>query len=213
VRPLLLALALAASALAAPEKWAKDIDAFTTADLGRPPPENAVLFIGSSTIVKWKTLNQDFPKVVTVHRGFGGSELSDTVFYLDRIAIPYRPRTMVVYAGDNDLWLGKSAEAVAAEFEELCAKVHAALPATRIIFISIKPSPSRWKIHEKMEQANALVAGYCAKDKRRTFLDIWKVMLDAKGEPRSEFFVTDMLHMNPAGYALWTPMLAPLLKP
>jgi lysophospholipase L1-like esterase len=213
VRPLLLALALAASALAAPEKWAKDIDAFTTADLGRPPPENAVLFIGSSTIVKWKTLNQDFPKVVTVNRGFGGSELSDTVFYLDRIAIPYRPRTMVVYAGDNDLWLGKSAEAVAAEFEELCAKVHAALPATRIIFISIKPSPSRWKIHEKMEQANALVAGYCAKDKRRTFLDIWKVMLDAKGEPRSEFFVTDMLHMNPAGYALWTPMLAPLLKP
>ena len=213
MRPLLLALALAASALAAPEKWAKDIDAFTTADLGRPPPENAVLFIGSSTIVKWKTLNQDFPKVVTVNRGFGGSELSDTVFYLDRIAIPYRPRTMVVYAGDNDLWLGKSAEAVAAEFEELCAKVHAALPATRIIFISIKPSPSRWKIHEKMEQANALVAGYCAKDKRRTFLDIWKVMLDAKGEPRSEFFVTDMLHMNPAGYALWTPMLAPLLKP
>jgi lysophospholipase L1-like esterase len=64
-----------------------------------------------------------------------------------------------------------------------------------------------------MEQANALVAAYCAKDKRRIFLDIWKVMLDAKGEPRSEFFVTDMLHMNPAGYALWTPMLAPLLKP
>ncbi len=213
VRKLLLALALAASALATPDKWTKDIDAFTTADLGRPPPQNAVLFIGSSSIVKWKTLAQDFPNIPTINRGFGGSELADSVYYLDRIAIPYRPRTVVVYAGDNDLWAGKSAEAVATDFEAFCTKIHAALPATRIVFISIKPSPSRWKIHEEMEHANALIAALCAKDKRRAFLDIWKPMLDAKGEPRSELFVTDLLHMNPAGYQLWTPLLAPLLKP
>ncbi len=212
MRKLLLALALVSSALATPDKWTKDIDAFTTADLGRPPPQNAVLFIGSSTIVKWKTIAQDFPKVATINRGFGGSELADSVFYLDRIAIPYRPRIIVVYAGDNDLWAGKSAETVAGDFEAFCTKIHPALPATRIVFIGIKPSPSRWKIHEKMEQTNALIAAYCAKDKRRAFLDVWKPMLDAKGEPRSEFFVTDLLHMNPAGYALWTPLLAPLLK-
>lgn len=213
VKPLLLSLALLTSAFATPDKWAKDIDDFTTADLGRPPPANAVLFIGSSSIVKWKTLAQDFPHVQTINRGFGGSELADSVFYLDRIAIPYHPRVIVVYAGDNDLWAGKSAETVAADFEAFCAKIHPALPTTRIVFISIKPSPSRWTIREKMERANALVAAFCAKDKRRAFVDVWKPMLDAKGEPRPEFFVSDMLHMNPLGYAVWTPLVAPLLKP
>lgn len=213
VRKLLLTLALAVSALATPDKWTKDIDAFTTADLGRPPPANAVLFIGSSSIVKWKTLAQDFPHVPVINRGFGGSELADSVFYLDRIAIPYHPRVIVLYAGDNDLWAGKSPETVAADFAAFCTKIHAALPATKIVFISIKPSPSRWKIREKMEHANALVAAYCAQDKRRAFLDVWQPMLDAKGQPRTELFVTDLLHMNPAGYELWTPLLRPLLKP
>ncbi len=213
MKKLLLALALAASAFATPDKWAKDIDTFTTADLGRPPPQNAVLFLGSSTIVKWKTLAQDFPSVQTINRGFGGSELADSVFYLDRIAIPYGPRIIVVYAGDNDLSAGKSPETVAADFEAFCTKIHAALPATKIVFISIKPSPSRWKIRDRMQQTNALIAAYCAKDKRSAFLDVWRTMLDAKGEPRTELFVTDMLHMNPAGYALWTPLLRPLLKP
>jgi lysophospholipase L1-like esterase len=212
VRKLLLALALAASAFAAPDKWTKDIDAFTTADLGRPPPPNSIVFVGSSSIVKWKTLGQDFPNLPVVNRGFGGSELTDSLFYVDRIVIPYKPRIVVLYAGDNDLNAGKAPETVAADFEAFCTKIHAALPATRIVFISIKPSPSRWKIHEKMEQANALIAAYCAKDKRRAFLDVWKPMLDAKGEPRSELFVTDMLHMNPAGYEIWTPLLRPLLK-
>ncbi len=215
--PRLLALAVAiGSALiahAAPEKWAAAIDKFTQADTTNPPPRDAVLFIGSSSIVKWASLARDFSTHTIINRGFGGSELADSVFYLDRIAIPYRPRVVVLYAGDNDLNAGRTPEKVAADFEAFCAKVHAALPATRIVYIGIKPSPSRWKIHEKGEQANALIAAYCAKDKRRAFADIWKPMLDAQGRPRPELFVKDMLHMNEAGYAIWTPIVAPLLNP
>ncbi len=212
-RQVLLGLALAATAVAAPDKWAKDIDKFTQADAAHPPPRDAVLFIGSSSIVKWTSLAQDFPHQQVINRGFGGSALADSVFYLDRIAIPYHPRIVVVYAGDNDLWAGKSPEAVAADFTAFCTKIHAALPQTRIVFISVKPSPSRWKIHEQMEKTNALVSAYCAKDPRRTFVDVWHPMLDAKGEPRPELFVADQLHMKPAGYAIWTPLVARALQP
>jgi lysophospholipase L1-like esterase len=212
-RFLVLALVFATAAVAAPEKWAKDIEKFTKADATNPPPKDAVVFIGSSSIVKWSTLAKDFPDVKVINRGFGGSELADSVFYLDQVAIPYRPRAIVVYAGDNDLNAGKTPETVAADFEAFCTKVHAALPQTRVVFIGIKPSPSRWKIHEKGEKANALIAAYCAKDKRRGFVDVWKPMLDAKGEPRPELFVADMLHINAAGYAIWTPLVAPHLKP
>jgi lysophospholipase L1-like esterase len=120
---------------------------------------------------------------------------------------------VVVYAGDNDLNAGKTPEKVFADFKEFVAKVHAALPQTRIVYIGIKPCPSRWKIHEKGEKANALIAAECAKDpKRLRFVDTWKPMLDANGQPRPELFVADMLHMNPEGYKIWTPLVAAQLK-
>jgi len=211
-RLLLLALALASAAFAAPEKWAATIDKFTTADKTNPPPRNAVVFVGSSSIVKWATLEKDFADHTVINRGFGGSELYDTVFYADRIVIPYAPRTVVVYAGDNDLNAGKTPEKVHGDFKALVAKIHAKLPLTRIVYIAVKPSPSRWKIKDKGEKTNALIAAECAKDKRLRFVDIWTPMLNEKGEPRPELFVKDMLHMNDAGYRVWTPLVAAALK-
>ena len=208
----ILALLLASTAFAAPEKWTAAIDKFTQADVANPPPRNGVVFIGSSSIVKWSTLAQDFPGVKVIHRGFGGSQLEDSVFYADRIVVPYQPRTVVLYAGDNDLNSGKTPETVLADFKAFTKKIHAKLPNTRIVYIAIKPSPSRWKINDKMVRANALIAAECARDKRLAFADIYTPMLNAKGEPRPELFVKDMLHMNEAGYAVWKPVVAPLLK-
>src|SRR4051812_12790590 len=98
-----LTFVLAAPLVATPDKWTKAIDDFTQADAGHPPPRDGVVFVGSSSIVKWTTLEKDFPTVPVIKRGFGGSELADSVFYADRIVIPYHPRIVVVYAGDNDL--------------------------------------------------------------------------------------------------------------
>jgi len=212
-RHFLLFVALTLALVAAPEKWTAAIEKFTQVDATNPPPRDAVLFLGSSSIVKWTTLAKDFPDVKVINRGFGGSELADSAFYLDRIAIPYRPHVVVLYAGDNDLQAGKTPGSVAADFAAFCTKIHAALPATRIVYIGIKPSPARWKLREQAMQANALIAAHCAQDQRRAFVDTWKPMLDAQGQPRPELFVADRLHMNPAGYAIWTPLLAPLLKP
>lgn len=209
---LILILALAGSLGAAPEKWKASIDKFTAADAANPPPKGAILFAGSSSIVKWTTLKTDFPGKVILNRGFGGSELSDLLHYADRIVIPYAPSRIVIYGGENDLQQGQTAAAVHATFRALCEKVHAALPQTRIAFISLKPSPSRAKILPAVIEANRLVAAECARDPRRVFIDIYPAMLGADGQPRRELFVADMLHLNADGYAVWRPLVAPFLE-
>ena len=207
-----LALAVAPLALGTPEKWAAAIDKFTETDAIHPPPKDGIVFVGSSSIVKWTSLERDFPGLKVINRGFGGSELGDSAFYVERIVIPYRPRVVVVYAGDNDLQAGKSPEDVLADFQSFSSKIHSALPKARIVYIAIKPSPSRWSIKDKIVRANELIAAECAKDKRDAFADVYTPMLNAKGEPRPELFVKDMLHMNEKGYAIWKPVVAPLIQ-
>lgn len=208
----LLFAALMAPLAAAPEKWAGAIDAFTKADAAHPPAKEGIVFVGSSTIVKWTSLEKDFPGLPIIKRGFGGSLLSDSVFYADRIVIAYAPRTVVVYAGENDLQAGSTAAEVHAQFRAFVTQVHAALPKTRIVFIGMKPSPSRAKIHDKVKAANALIAADCARDERLRFVDIWNAMLDAKGGLRPDLFIADQLHLNAAGYAILTPLVAAQLR-
>ncbi len=214
LRPLLALFALsllAAPVRATPDKWIAEIERFIAADTTQSPPPNAVVFVGSSSIRLWATLAEDFPGVTTINRGFGGSELADSVFYADRIVIPYRPRLVVLYAGENDLNAGKNPEAVLADFQAFRTKVHAALPKTRIIFLAIKESPVRAKIRAQVIAANKLIAADCAIDTRCTFVDVATPLLAAGGGYRPELFRGDQLHLLPAGYAIWTKVLAPYL--
>jgi len=207
----LLALLPPPLAPAAPANWSAEIDALTHADATHPPAPGGIVFVGSSSIRLWATLAEDFPGLPVIRRGFGGSELADSVFYADRIVLAYRPRTIVLYAGENDISAGKAPEAVAADFEAFRAKVFAALPRVRLIYLAMKPSPSRWAIHEKLARGNALIAAACARDPRCTFVDVWPAMLDTAGQPRHELFREDRLHMNHDGYLIWARLLAPLL--
>lgn len=201
------------SALAAPEQWAEEITQLTATDTPESPAKNGVVFVGSSSIRLWETLAQDFPHVTTINRGFGGSEMNDSVFYFEKIVAPYRPRVVVLYAGENDLSSGKAPGKLAAEFTELQAKVRAQLPAARLLFISIKPSPSRAAHHEAFKNANTLIAAQCARDPLSTFVDVASSMYTPDGSPNEALFVADRLHLNAEGYALWTRILSPLLSP
>jgi lysophospholipase L1-like esterase len=207
-----LALLTAPAATAAPESWAKEIDALTAGDATNPLPAGGVVFVGSSSIKLWKTLAEDFPGIATINRGFGGSELADSLFYLDRIVLAYQPRLVVLYAGENDVNGGKTPEAVLADFKALRAKLHAALPATKLIYLSIKESPSRARMASLFQATNELIAGDCATDPRCTFVDVATPMLDASGGTRPELFVEDQLHLNADGYAIWKRELAPHLQ-
>ncbi|HEY8994841.1 MAG TPA: GDSL-type esterase/lipase family protein [Lacunisphaera sp.] len=212
VLTLVTVLHFPATALAAPNAWAKEIDHLTAADAANPPPAGGVVFVGSSSIRLWTTLAQDFPGIPTINRGFGGSELADSVFYADRLVIPYRPRLVVLFAGTNDLKNGKSPETVLADFKAFRAKLHTALPETRLIYIAITLAPSRAQFHEHMRTANRLIASDIATDPRCTFVDINPAMVGPDGVIPDSLFVQDRLHLNREGYAIWTRVLAPYLK-
>jgi lysophospholipase L1-like esterase len=203
----------AATVQASPEIWAKEIDRLTATDVTNPPPAGGVVFVGSSSIRLWTTLAKDFPDIATINRGFGGSELADSVFYADRIVIPYRPRLVVLFAGTNDLKNGKTPEAVLTDFKAFRAKLHSALPDTRLIYLAITFAPSRTHIHEQMRATNRLIALDIATDPRCTFVDINPSMTNPDGLLPDSLFVEDRLHLNREGYAIWAKVLAPYLKP
>jgi len=193
---------------AGPERWEPQIRKFEESDRKDPPPKNGVVFVGSSSIVKWTTLREDFPGLPVIQRGFGGSELSDTLHFADRIVLPYRPRTVVVYAGDNDLAKNKPPEQVFSDYRALVAKIHRALPKTRIAYIAIKPSIARWKLIDRVRAANEMIRHEAAWDKRLLYLDVFTPMLGRDGLPRKELFVQDGLHLSPEGYAVWKKVVA-----
>lgn len=192
-------------------RWEPNIARFEQSDRTNPPPKEAILFVGSSSIVAWD-LPKFFPDLPVINRGFGGSQIADSVEFADRIVIPYRPKIIVFYAGDNDVASGKTPERVLADYNAFVAKVHKALPETRIIFIAIKPSIARWKLIDTIRAANAIVRAATEKEDTLEFLDIDAPMLGADGKPRPEIFRPDGLHMNADGYRIWTDLLLPHLK-
>ncbi len=198
-------------ALVPAEPFAGEIEAFEAADARKMPAKGGVLFIGSSSIRMWTDLARDFPHHRVINRGFGGSQIADSVRYATRIAIPYAPRTIVFYAGDNDLEAGRTPQQVLADFQRFAALVHAALPKTRILFVAIKPSIARWRLVDKIRTANGLVRDYARTDKRLGFVDIFPAMLGPDGLPRAELYREDGLHMTKAGYAIWRAKIAAAL--
>jgi lysophospholipase L1-like esterase len=198
---------LLAAERAGPERWEKAIAAFEVADRANPPPQGAILFIGSSTIVRWKTLAQDFPEHAVINRGFGGSQIADSVCYADRIVIPCRPRLIVLRAGGNDIHAGKTPEQVAADFQAFVEQVRAKLSDVRIAYMTINATPSRWANVEREKQANQLIQAYIAAGKNLDYIDTWEATQGADGKPREDLFVKDRLHFNEEGYKIFAAIV------
>lgn len=214
----LLLLSVACSAYAQSNKLERqrqfepEIKAFEEADKTNPPVKGGVLFIGSSSIRLWKSLAEDFPRARVISRGFGGSHVEDSVDFADRIVFRARPRLIVFYAGDNDIESGKSPAVVLKDFQKFVTLVHQKLPRTRIAFISIKPSPARWHLAEKLKEANRLIKVFIERDRRLDYIDVFSSMLGKDRKPRAELFLEDRLHMNEAGYTLWSSIVAPFIR-
>jgi lysophospholipase L1-like esterase len=194
------------------QKWEKNIAAFEAADKTQAPPQGAVLFIGASGITRWKTLQADFPEQKVINRGFGGSQLIDSVYYADRVIIPYKPRLIVLQAGGNDLKAGKTAEQVYADFKAFAEKVHANLPQTRICYLCIPPSVARWEMADVQKKTNHMIKDYITAGSNMAYIDLWPVVLGSDGKPRPELFVEDHLHPNAEGYKVWTAAIKPFLQ-
>jgi lysophospholipase L1-like esterase len=194
-----------------PTRFEADIRAFEAADRANPPPLGGIVFVGSSSIKNWTDVAADFPAVPVLNRGFGGSTLADVVHYADRIVLPYHPRLVVLYAGDNDLTLGCTPAQVLGEYRALVARLRSAQPATRIVFVTIKPSPSRRAYIDRARETNRRIRAEIARDSLQTYVDVFSPMLGPTGQPWPELFVADSLHMTRAGYLLWRALLAPVV--
>jgi lysophospholipase L1-like esterase len=190
-------------------RWEKEIAAYEQADRTNPPPKGALLFIGSSTIRLWKTLAEDFPEHRVINRGFGGSQIVDSTHFAERIIFAYEPKMILLRAGGNDLWAGKSPDQVFIEFKEFVAKVHGRLPETEIVFISLCPSVARWKQADKEKALNALVQEFARQTSWVKYIETYSMSLGPDRQPRPELFVADKLHFNAEGYKL----LADLVRP
>ena len=212
----LLALALSPLLRAEPatqaNKFAKEIAAFEAADKTSPPPQGAILFTGASGIKRWSTLAQDFPDLKVINRGFGGSQISDSIHFLDRVSIPYHPKTIVLQAGGNDLNAGKPVAQVVTDFKTYVEKVRAKLPEVKIVYLGQGPSPARWAQREQQQELNRLVREFCAAGKNMAFVDLWDVTLGTDGQPRPELFVADKLHPSAEQYQIRAKLIRPALE-
>ncbi len=204
----LLILAVPGVALAGPgpdaarmARWEKEVSGIEKRQKAMPVAKGGVVFAGSSTIRIWDVAKA-FPDLKPINSGFGGSEIRDVTHFADRIILNHEPRTIVFYAGDNDINSHRAPEQVLADFQVFVETIHKKLPKTRIHFIAIKPSILRWKQYETQTKANNLVKEFCAKDERLDYIDVVPLLLGKDGRPRKELLRLDGLHLSAKGYEI-----------
>lgn len=195
-----------------PARWEDAMRAYAAEDAASPPPANAIVFTGSSSILLWRTVHEDMAPLTVINRGFGGSTMQDVVYWLDTLVLNHRPRAIVLYAGDNDIGHYEGTpEEVLEGFKAFVSRVHAELPEARIYCLAIKPSILRWGVWPEMRRANDLIRAFCETRPQLHFIDVAFPMLDAQGQPRANIFEADNLHLNARGYELWASVVRPIL--
>lgn len=209
----LIALQLVVAQQPVQPPFFKDVLALKSKDSAAYPTPNNILFTGSSSFTKWTDIQAYFPGYKIVNRAFGGSSLPDLIRYADEIIIPYQPKQIVVYCGDNDLAASDSItpQMVLIRFKQLFTQIRSKIPKTHILYVAIKPSPSRERLMPKMVQANRLIKNFLKGERRTAFADVYHPMLVKGGKPNSTLFLEDKLHMNASGYVIWQKVLQPYL--
>lgn len=204
-------VAAATSSAPSPERFAAEIRRFSESDGAAPPAPCQLLFTGSSSIVKWTTLATDMAPVPALNRGFGGSHISDVNHYFAEVVVPYHPRAIVFYAGENDIAAGKAPAQVVADFDAFMDRKSAALGNVPVYFISLKPSKLRVAQLEQQREVNEVVRARAQARTDLHYIDVVSLMLE-DGQPKS-LFVADNLHMSAEGYALWTAAVRSAVMP
>lgn len=191
------------------------MEAFQAQDRISPPPAGAVVVTGSSSVRRWHpTIERDLSPLTVIPRGFGGSTMEDALYWIDRVAIAYKPRAIVIYEGDNDTGRYEvPPTTIAEQFETLVKEIHAALPETRVYVVSVKPSVSRWSTWPEAVATNELLRGIAASNDLVTYIDVATPMLRPDETVMTDIFVEDDLHLNPKGYEIWTAAVRAVLVP
>lgn len=195
------------------QNFSGEITAFKKQDAVSFPAKQQILFTGSSSFTKWQDVQDYFPGIPIINRGFGGSSLTHLIQYENDIIFPYQPKQVVIYCGENDIAASDSVtgKIVAQRFIQLFLDIRQQLPGTNIAFISMKPSPSRWHMKDRMIAGNKLIKTFLKSQPNTAYINVWNAMLGTDGKPMQAIFIEDNLHMNANGYAIWQKLIAPYL--
>ena len=191
-----------------------EIRAFERLDSLNKPAKGQILLFGSSSMRLWKTYQTDLAGYKVVNRGFGGSEISDAIYYFDRVVLPLEPSWILLYSGDNDLWNSKKTpEKVFEDYQTFMALVKQKLPNTKVAIITLRPSLARESMMAQQRKLNGLFKQYCKKHcKKAYFIDMYEHLLTPEGRPNGDYLVEDKLHLNAKGYEVWTREIRDFLK-
>jgi|TARA_B110000459_G_scaffold27031_1_gene26600 lysophospholipase L1-like esterase len=205
---LLLALSATASLASAqnldPTRFENTILGFEASDMKSPPLEGAILLTGSSSIARWNDQAEAaLAPLSVIPRGFGGSVMGDVLHYLDRVALTYKPRAILIYEGDNDTWYKLSEGKIISQFEEIVARVHEVLPETRVYALSVKPSVARESVWPVAQQVSARMHAIAESDSLVHYIDVASPFLKSDGSVMTDIFVEDGLHLNDKGNEIW----------
>jgi len=204
MKKILVLLLLASSSVMGQNAFENEIRNYEKQDSIALPKKGQILFIGSSSFRIWKTFSTDLAGISAINRGFGGSTMTDALYYFDRMVVKYAPSTVVVYEGDNDLAKGKSPEELAKEYEDFSNRLKKALPKTKLVYLAVRPSLSRIAIVDKQKQFNGWLEKYCKSQKGRFFLDMHSPFYLPDGTLMPDIFVADRLHLNEKGYQIFS---------
>ena len=171
-----------------------------------------IVFTGSSSIRLWKDLNAYYPNRQLINTGFGGSHMSDLLYYLKETVLRYSPSKVFIYEGDNDIANGISEEKIMYNTKKVIELIHSNYPECKIILIAPKPSIARWEYKEQYLSVNSKFQELADQNEKISFANVWDVMLDSNGELKENLFIEDNLHMNKNGYDLWDKLIAPYLN-
>ncbi|HOY06049.1 MAG TPA: GDSL-type esterase/lipase family protein [Saprospiraceae bacterium] len=204
--PVLLYLLFLLFRMQAQQRFEPEIRTFESLDSAEHPATGQILLYGSSTMRLWKTFSQDLTGFNVVNRGFGGSEMSDAIYFFDRVVVPLQPSLILLYEGDNDISNGKKTpEQVFEDFKTFMAMVAEKLPETRVAVYSLRPSIARERLMPEQRLVNDSFKKYCQENSKKAFfIDLYETLLTESGLPNAEFLAVDKLHLNEKGYAVWT---------
>ncbi len=194
-------------------RFRKEIEDFEKNDSLFPNRKVDVVFIGSSSIRKWKSLESDMKEFNVLNRAFGGSTIPEVIYYSDICIFKHRPKKIVLYAGENDISTTKTDSLkVFNSFVYFQKLLKQELPNTELFFISIKLSPSRTKYWTTITSINKMIEIYCNSTSNCQFIDVNKAMLDNENQVRKDLYLKDNLHLNKEGYQIWSRIISNSLK-
>ena len=192
-------------------RWEQTIQVFERRDSEEMPPTGAILFVGSSSIVFWRSLAEDMEPLQVINRGFGGSQMFELNMYRDRIVTPYKPRAIVIYEGDNDVAAGKTHDEIMNEYKDFISHIDKTLPEADICIIAVKPSIRREQMWPEMAHVNDSLRTLAESRDDMCYFDIAAPMQEGDAFVRADLFVGDGLHLNAEGYKVWTDVIKPVL--